>query len=104
MDHGVTGENLRYEPKASSAARTACMKSRIFAASLIPGFPATSTPDDTSTAYGRAMRIASPTFAALSPPARPNRGNCMCCASIPCDSTKRRQSNVTPDPPKGGEL
>ena len=46
------------------------MNRRIFASSFSPG--AASMPDDTSTAYGRAARTASPTFSALSPPASTN--------------------------------
>src|SRR6185295_10507374 len=49
-----------------AAARALAMNARIISGSFSPGAP--STPDDTSTASGRTMRIASATFSGVSPP------------------------------------
>ena len=57
----------------------------------VPSAPIASTPLETSTAHGRIRRMASPTFAAVSPPDSTS-GRGKCCGSA-C------QSNVCPVPP-----
>ena len=58
----------------------------------LPSGPIASTPLDTSTAHGRTRRIASPTFAAVSPPESTTRPGQLARGSAP-------QSNVCPVPP-----
>src|SRR5207253_1004520 len=57
-----------YRLNARSASRTARIKRRSLSWSLRPG--SHSTPDDTSTMYGRTAATASATFSGVSPPAR----------------------------------
>src|SRR5260221_4135560 len=76
--------------RARLARATSAKKSRSLAESLTPGRD--STPLATSTAYGRTVRIASPTFAGVRPPAR----MILCFAAALCAID---QSNVFPVPP-----
>jgi hypothetical protein len=75
--------------KTSSAERTAAMKRRILSISLTPS--ADSVPLETSTAYGRTERIASPMFPGVKPPA--NR------IGLPVSCGMADQSNRCPAPP-----
>ena len=63
--------------------------------SFLPGLA--STPLQTSTAYGLAARIASPTFSGVNPPARK--------IGLPnfCASTARFQLNFSPVPPRASD-